>query len=107
MAELIEEEVTEVVGREGKHNPDRIAVRRGHESGEVTLGGRRVAVERPRVRTTDGGTRWPVRPHKTYVHTTSRAFGDLRHALRSMARAKPEGRLEAVEDDFLERLVGR
>ena len=54
MAELMEEEVDDVVGLKGKHDPDRIAVRHGHESGEVTLGGRRVAVERPRVRTADG-----------------------------------------------------
>jgi hypothetical protein len=54
LAELLEEEVVEIVGPKGKHDPDRSAVRHGHGSGEVTLGGRRVAVERPRVRTADG-----------------------------------------------------
>jgi transposase-like protein len=54
LAELLEEEVVEVVGPKGKHDPERAAVRHGHEAGEVTLGGRRVAVERPRVRTADG-----------------------------------------------------
>ena len=54
LAELLEDEVDEVVGPKGKHNPDRAAVRHGHESGEVTLGGRRVALERPRVRIADG-----------------------------------------------------
>jgi putative transposase len=54
LAELLEEEVVEVVGPKGKHDPERTAVRHGHESGEVTLGGRRVAVERPRVRSADG-----------------------------------------------------
>jgi hypothetical protein len=55
LAELLEEEVVEVVGPKGKkHIPERTAVRHGHEAGEVTLGGRRVAVERPRVRTADG-----------------------------------------------------
>ncbi len=54
LAELLEEEVVEVVGAKGKHNPDRVAVRHGHEAGEVTLGGRRVGVERPRVRSADG-----------------------------------------------------
>ncbi len=54
MAELLEEEVDDVVGRRGKHDPERAAVRHGHESGEVTLGGRRVQVERPRVRSADG-----------------------------------------------------
>jgi putative transposase len=54
LAELLEEEVVEVVGLKGKHIPQPTAVRHGHEAGEVTLGGRRVAVERPRVRSADG-----------------------------------------------------
>jgi putative transposase len=52
--ELMEAEVDEVVGPQGKHNLGRTAVRHGHEDGEVTLGGRRVPVERPRTRTADG-----------------------------------------------------
>jgi transposase-like protein len=54
LAELMEEEVTEVVGERGRHDPERAAVRHGHQAGEVTLGGRRVGVERPRVRAADG-----------------------------------------------------
>jgi transposase-like protein len=54
LAELLEEEVVDVVGAKGRHDAQRTAVRHGHESGEVTLGGRRVQVERPRVRTADG-----------------------------------------------------
>jgi putative transposase len=53
LAELMEQEVTEVVGPKGRHDPHRSAVRHGHQPGEVTLGGRRVGVERPRVRATD------------------------------------------------------
>ena len=37
MVELMEAEVTEVVGPKGRHDPKRTAVRHGHESGEVTL----------------------------------------------------------------------
>jgi transposase-like protein len=51
--ELLELEVTGVVGPKGKHNPDRAAVRHGHEDGSMTLGGRRVAIHRPRIRTAD------------------------------------------------------
>jgi len=54
LAEMMEAEVDEVVGPKGKRNPDRMAVRHGHEDGEVTLGGRRVGVQRPRARTVDG-----------------------------------------------------
>jgi putative transposase len=51
--ELMEAEVTEVVGPKGKHDPDRTAKRHGHEDGSVTLGGRRVKVSRPRMRSAD------------------------------------------------------
>jgi transposase-like protein len=56
LAELLEEELVEVVGPKGTHIPERTAVRHGHEAGEVTLGGRRMQVERPRVRSADGRT---------------------------------------------------
>ena len=51
---LMEESVDALAGPKGKHDPDRTAVRHGHEQGSVTLGGRRVAVQRPRVRAADG-----------------------------------------------------
>ncbi len=52
--ELMEAEVDEVVGPKGKWNPDRAASRHGHEQGSMTLGGRRVPVTRPRVRSVEG-----------------------------------------------------
>src|SRR2546423_5402185 len=58
--ELMELEVDEVVGAKGKHDPGRVAVRHGHEDGSMTLGGRRVAVRRPRIRTADDARELPV-----------------------------------------------
>ena len=69
LAELMEEEVDEVVGPKGRHDPKRTAVRHGHEGGEVTLGGRRLAVERPRVRSADGRSELPL---ATYAHFAER-----------------------------------
>jgi hypothetical protein len=60
LRELLEQEVDELVGPKGRWNRDRIAVRHGHEDGEVTLGGRRVGVKRPRVRTADGESEVPL-----------------------------------------------
>jgi len=65
----MEEEVVEVVGPKGRQDPDRVAVRHGHEVGEVTLGGRRVAVERPRVRSANGRSEVPL---QTYAHFADR-----------------------------------
>jgi putative transposase len=54
MQALFEAEITEACGPKGKHDAGRAAVRHGTGKGSVTLGGRRVAVERPRARTVDG-----------------------------------------------------
>lgn len=69
LAELMEEEVDEVVGPKGRHDLERTAVRHGHEAGEVTLGGRRVPVERPRVRSADGQAEVAL---ATYAHFADR-----------------------------------
>src|SRR5215208_5253836 len=61
--ELMECEVTEVVGPKGKHNPDRVAKRHGHDGGSMTLGGRRVQVRRPRMRTVDDEHELPVQTY--------------------------------------------
>jgi transposase-like protein len=69
LGELLELEVDQLVGPKGKWNPDRAAVRHGHEDGEVTLGGRRVGVKRPRARTVDGESELPL---VTYDHFADR-----------------------------------
>src|ERR1700677_4939598 len=65
--ELMELEVAEVVGPKGKHNPDRTAKRHGHEDGSMTLGGRRVAVSRPRIRTADDEHELPVSSYEYFA----------------------------------------
>src|SRR5690349_1229957 len=54
MAAMFEGDVARLCGPGGKHNPERAGYRHGTEAGSVTLGGRRLAVTRPRVRAADG-----------------------------------------------------
>ena len=54
MSELQEAEVSELAGSKGRHDPERTVYRHGSEAGRVTLGGHRVPVRRPRVRTVAG-----------------------------------------------------
>jgi len=54
MAAMFEAEIAAVCGPKGKHDAGRAAVRHGAGKGSVTLGGRRVPVERPRARTVEG-----------------------------------------------------
>ena len=65
--ELMEREVDEVVGPRGKHNRDRTAKRHGHEDGSMTLGGRRVPVRRPRMRTSDDEHELPVSTYEYFA----------------------------------------
>jgi putative transposase len=66
---LLEEDVARLVGPKGRHDPDRAAVRHGSEPGKVTLGGRRVRVRRPRVRTADGTGELEVPTYQVFAAT--------------------------------------
>jgi putative transposase len=64
---LMEREVDEVVGAKHRHNPDRTAKRHGHQRGSMTLGGRRVEVTRPRMRTADDEHELPVQSYEYFA----------------------------------------
>jgi putative transposase len=54
MAAMFAEDTERLCGPDGKHHPERAGYRHGTGAGSVTLGGRRLAVTRPRVRAADG-----------------------------------------------------
>lgn len=58
--QMMETDVTELVGSKGKHNPGRTAYRHGWDESKVVLGSEKVSVRRPRVRGTDG-TEMPIK----------------------------------------------
>jgi len=69
MTALMEADVAALAGPKGKHDPQRTAVRHGRERGSVTLGGRRVPVQRPRVRAADGSGELPVGAYELFNGT--------------------------------------
>jgi len=79
-SQLLGAEVTEVAGEKGRHDPGRTAVRHGSESSTVPLGGRMVAVDKPRVRAVDGSGEIGL---ETWAAVASRDLLD-RHTLISM-----------------------
>ena len=54
VGEIFEEELNQLVGPRGKHSPERQAYRHGQERRQLTLGGRRVEIQKPRARTKAG-----------------------------------------------------
>jgi hypothetical protein len=69
MAAMMEADVTAVCGPKGRHDPERRATRHGHGGGSVTLGGRRVPVERPRIRAVDGSGEVAVPAYELFSST--------------------------------------
>jgi len=69
MTALMEADVAALAGPKGKHNAERVAVRHGHDRGSVTLGGRRVPVQRPRVRAADGAGELAVPAYELFNGT--------------------------------------
>ncbi len=69
MDALIDESVMALAGPKFTHDPQRRAVRHGTEAGSVVLGGRRVPVRRPRVRSADGSAEVTVPAYELFAST--------------------------------------
>lgn len=54
LRQMLEADVTELVGEKGKHNSQRVAYRHGTENTKVVLGGEKRSIRKPRVRSKDG-----------------------------------------------------
>jgi hypothetical protein len=86
---MLAEDVARLVGPKGRHNPARAAVRHGSEPGQVTLGGRRVRIRRPRVRSADGTWELPVPTplQATYIGFLLKVYGLLRTSWSGRSRS--------------------
>src|SRR5712692_6744760 len=117
--ELMEREVDEVVGPKGKWNLDRTGKRHGYEDGSMTLGGRRVKVRRPRMRTADDERELPVGTYEYFADrdpltravidrmlagVSTRRFADVGEPVGSeVERSSSSTGKTAVSEMFIER----
>jgi putative transposase len=69
LAAMMEDDVTAACGPRGKHDPQRAAARHGRGAGSVALGGRRVSIQRPRMRAVDGSGELPVASYELFSST--------------------------------------
>jgi putative transposase len=93
--ELFQEEVDRLVGPRGRHDPDRTANRHGEERRQLTLGGRRVDVNKPRVRTTDG-KELPLRTYGAFAGRDLLTEAALGRMLAGLSSRRYEASLEPV-----------
>lgn len=105
-SELMDSEVEALVGAKGKHSSDRSAYRHGSEAGTVTLGGRRLAVRRPHVRSADGEVELPIATYEVASATDLLAEGILARMLAGLSTRRYGAGLEPVGREIEERAVG-
>src|SRR4029079_7336186 len=96
MAAIMEADVTAVCGPKGRHDPERTAVRHGHGGGSVTLGGRRIPVERPRMRAIDGSGELPVASYELFSDTEILGRMALERMLGGLYATRYPAALQAI-----------
>jgi putative transposase len=65
---LLEDERTQLCGPRYRHDADRRAMRAGHASGELVMGGRKVRIPRPRARSADGSEEVALPSWRQFSH---------------------------------------
>lgn len=100
MGQLMEADVAAVCGPRGKHNPGRAGTRHGTEAGSVTLGGRRVPLTRPRVRTADGSGEVPVPAYELFASTELLGRMALERMLAGVSTRRYPVALEPVGNEI-------
>jgi len=96
MSAMMDADVSVLAGPKGRHLPDRAAVRHGSEDGSVTLGGRRVAVRRPRVRAADGSGEVAVPSYQLFAGTEVLGRMALERMLAGLSTRRYRHGLEPV-----------
>ncbi len=96
MQVMMADSVTAVCGPRGRHDADRSAVRHGSEDGSVTLGGRRVPVRRPRVRTADGAAEVAVPAYELFASTELLGTMALERMMAKLSTRRYSAGLEPV-----------
>src|SRR5436305_15185036 len=90
------ESVTGLCGPMGLRDPNRSSVRHCSEDGSVTLGGRRVPVRRPRVRSADGTAEVAVPAYDLFASTELLGEMALQRMMAKLSTRRYSAGLEPV-----------
>jgi len=96
MQVMMEDDVLALAGPKGKWNPERVAKRHGVDDGQVTLGGRRFPVRRPRVRSGDGAKELAVPSYELFSSTDILGRMALERMLAKLSTRRYQAGLEPV-----------
>lgn len=99
--EILEEERTTLCGPRYRHEgAEREAVRAGHVRGTLPMGGRTVALQRPRVRTADGRSEIPLEGWEQFRRADSLTERAVEQMLLGVSTRKYERSLEPMPESI-------
>jgi putative transposase len=97
---LLEDEVTRLCGLRYQRQPGRTHTRYGHQRGVATLAGQKVAIERPRVRHTDGRGEVPLETYARLQSPDAMPRAVLRRMVRGVSTRDYAGVVDLARDGF-------
>ena len=100
MKALIDEEVEQLAGSHYEHVPDRKAVRWGKEEGHVIFAGRKVAIDKPRVRSKDGSQEISLNRWNAFAHPYRMQQAVSERILRRVSTRDYAGVLDELCDGY-------
>ncbi|HZD65905.1 MAG TPA: IS256 family transposase [Acidimicrobiales bacterium] len=103
MEAIMEEDVVALAGPKGKWNPERVATRHGTDQGQVTLGGRRMPIRRPRVRSADSTEELAVASYEHFSSTEVLGKMALERMVAKLSTRRYHAGLEPVGAGVQER----
>jgi len=100
MKSLIDEEVEQIAGSRYRHDADRRAVRWGKEESHIISAGRKVAMERPRVRSCEGAEELQLRRWDAFAHPVRMEQTVAGRILRRVSCRDYAGAIDDVCDGY-------
>ena len=97
---LLEDEVTRLCGPRYQRRPGRAHTRYGHQRGVATLAGQKIAIERPRVRHTDGRGERPLEIYARLQSPDAMPRAVLRRMVRGVSTRDYAGVVDLARDGF-------
>jgi len=99
MKAMIDDEVQQLAGQRYKRRPDRQAVRWGRDQGHVIFAGRKVGIDKPRVRSVDG-REIPLSRYDAFAHPRRMEEAVSQRILRRVSTRDYAGVLDDICDGY-------
>ena len=99
LEKILESERTELCGERYRHGVERVAQRGGHSRGSISLGGRKVSVKRPRVRSLDNKREIPLASWERFKKSDCLTERSMEQMIVGVSSRKYKRSLEEVGED--------